>query len=342
MKFKVLYRQKNGERIEKSFEASDRHQLFSVLKEQGIETVIRIDTLNDKEDRKKRFSSNLPTISPKAVKFGFLIVILIAAGIAAFFYFNAEKPSAPEKPKKTKVTARPKVHTTSNKVQKAEVKPSKASRPKLIGKKGLPIETYGLETYRDERGVLRYKGGLRVYDPNRPSQKLSLPSKEVKIFKRDSENAIASIILHQPGDLIVGEFEYGDDFIKDFHESLSEDIAYEETDTEYMRGVKDAVKEIKKELKAMMDRGEDIAQAMNDARNDLRNLFMYRQEIMALVSEESDKEDSSDNDVEDIIKAANEMFREKGIKEIEDGEIVRWNLIMEQRRENAAKEIEVQ
>ena len=85
-----------------------------------------------------------------------------------------------------------------------------------------------------------------------------------------------------------------------------------------------------------------FAQAMNDARNDLRNLFMYRQEIMALVSEESDKEDSSDNDVEDIIKAANEMFREKGIKEIEDGEIVRWNLIMEQRRENVAKEIEVQ
>lgn len=216
------------------------------------------------------------------------------------------------------------------KAKPQEEKP-KLSPTQVMGKRGIPIETYGLKTYWTN-GVLRYEGGLRVYDPNRPSKKVELRPPAPEIFKRHSLNSIASIISHEPGDLLVGDLEYGDDFVKDFNDSLSEQIEYGEDDTEYTRQVKDAVKDVQKQLHEMMNQGKDIAEVMNEARNDLRNLSMYRQEIMSMVSETADNEESSDSDVEDIIAAANQMFRDKGVKEIGENDFVRWSLILEQRR----------
>ena len=244
-----------------------------------------------------------------------------------------EGPSAPRQPGGRIAEVKPAAAPKAAKAEKPA--PSKLSPTQIMGKRGLPIETYGHKTYRDERGVLRYEGGLRVYDPNRPSRKLltkSLP----ELFPHSSENAIASIMTIEPGDLIAGEIEYGDDFIVDFNESLSHEIEYSEDDTEYTRHVKDAVKAVKKELYGAMNRGEDIAKIMNDAMNDLRNMARYRQEIMAMVSETADSEDAPDEDVKDIIKAANMMFRERGIKEIDDNEFIRMSLILERERNRPA------
>ena len=99
-----------------------------------------------------------------------------------------------------------------------------------MGRKGIPIETHGLKTYWDN-GVLRYEGGLRVLDPNRPSAKPFVP-KSYSIFKHSSLDSIASLINLRPGDFISGDVEYGDDFIKDFNDSLAEEIKYEEGDSD--------------------------------------------------------------------------------------------------------------
>ena len=259
------------------------------------------------------------------------IVVLGALAAAVWLFSAGETP--PPQGEKVKESRRIKEVAPVPAPKAKEIKPEKPklSPTQVMGKRGIPIETYGLKTYWTN-GVLRYEGGLRVYDPNRPSKKVELRPPATEIFKRHSLNAIASIISHEPGDLLVGDLEYGDDFIKDFNDSLSEQIEYGEDDTEYTRQVKDAVKEVQKQLHEMMNQGKDIAEVMNEARNDLRNLSMYRQEIMSMVSETADNEEASDSDVEDIIAAANQMFRDKGVKEIGENEFVRWSLILEQRR----------
>ena len=226
--------------------------------------------------------------------------------------------------------AKPAAAPKAEKTEPATPRP-RLSPTQVMGRRGMPIETYGFKTYWTN-GVLRYESGQRVYDPNRPSEKISLRPPVLEVFKHSSLNAIASLITISPGDLLVGDLEYGDEFIIDFNDSLTEPIEYEEGDTEYTRQVKDAVKEARKNLYEMMNQGKDIAEAMNDARSDLRNLSLHRQEIMAMVAETAEDESAADDDVADIITAANALFREKGIKEIGDNEFVRWSLIMEKRR----------
>lgn len=293
------------------------------------------------KETKSKPRSKTPSVA-RGVAAGLAVVAV--AGVALWLV-GRKKPEKPAERAPAKsgriaevVPAVTRAATSSDVDRHAESAPPRRKDTRLIGKRGLPIETYGHKTYRDERGVLRYEGGLRVYDPNRPSRKLQTKESPPEIFPHPSENAIASIMMIEPGDLMVGELEYGDDFIVDFNESLSHEIEYSEDDTEYTRRVKDAVKAVKKELHEAMNRGEDIAKIVNDAMNDLRNMARYRQEIMAMVSETADSDDAPDDDVRDVIKAANIMFRERGIKEIDDNEFIRMSLILERERNRPAGE----
>lgn len=329
MIFNITYRDNDGKSQMMQIAANDRADAFRQLEERHISPIKVEEAACKAKNRAPRQPFSYKSSS--SVLFTVIVaafVIIIAALIAWMLW--------PQEKAKEETHTQEKKTTSITEVTPAPPSPPKPEPPpkddRIIGKRGIPIETYGHKTYRDERGVLRYEGGLRVYDPNRPSRKLQARVGPPDIFPHSSENAIAAIITMESGDLIVGDLEYGDDFIEDFNNSLTNKITYSKDDTEYVRQVKDAVVEVKKELVQMMKRGEDIAQVMNEARNDLRNLFMYRQEIMAMVSETADSEETTDSEVKDIIEAANIMFREKGIKEIDDNEFIRMSIILERER----------
>lgn len=329
MNFTITYRSNDGKLQELAVEASDRADLFRKLDEQHI-SAIKINETTDKTKKRPARRTSASKSGSSGLFKGIIAAIIVTIGAFAAWMFLPRDEVKEEAPKQEKKI------TTIVEVTPAPPSPPKPEPPpkddRIIGKRGIPIETYGHKTYRDERGVLRYEGGLRVYDPNRPSRKLQARVGPPDIFPHSSENAIASIITMEAGDLIVGDLEYGDDFIEDFNNSLTNKITHSKDDTEYVKQVKDAVADVKKELYEMMNRGEDVAQAMNDARNDLRNLFMYRQEIMSMVSETADSDETTDEEVKDIIEAANIMFREKGIKEIDDNEFIRMSIILQRER----------
>lgn len=215
----------------------------------------------------------------------------------------------------------------------------KTTEPAIIGSRGLPIKTHGRKIIRDENGVWRFESGQRVFDPNRPLEKLEMkPQGSPPIFEHSSENDIAAIIDLTPGDMIL-EGEYGEDFIADFRRSLEKQIAVTDEDSDYVKDMKAAVIEVKKDLLARLNRGEDIAKYLTDTRNDLHNLHQYREELRKQVVDLLDDGESvADSDVPDLIGAANTMLREKGIKELEDNEFVRQALILE--RKEMEKEFE--
>ena len=202
----------------------------------------------------------------------------------------------------------------------------------VIGSRGLPINTHGRKLVKDENGVWRFESGQRVFDPNRPLEKLEIkPQGAPPIFEHSSENDIAAIIELTPGDMII-EGEYGEDFIADFRKSLEKEIKATEEDSDYVKDIKTAVIEVKKDLLARLNRGEDIAKYLTETRNDLHNLHQYREELRKQVVDLLDDGESvADSDVPDLIGAANTMLREKGIKELEDNEFVRQALILERK-----------
>lgn len=171
------------------------------------------------------------------------------------------------------------------------------------------------KTYTDEKGVLRYEGGMVVRKP--PVRTIKVGDHKPSIFKHVAEMQIQGLLEIEPGDLVVGEIEYGKHFTDSLRESFKDDIVINADDDANTRECKQAVMEIKKELKDRMANGEDVAKLMSDSRADLQRLGMYRQElenqVRSILDEKLPHGELSDQDVKDLYAAANKMLESKGI-----------------------------
>ena len=193
--------------------------------------------------------------------------------------------------------------------------PGKAEEAEKPGGRGANAETAqekepSTETYIDEAGVERYKGGLRVYKGGGDRSEL-FPGRR-RIFKHASEVQISHLFTIRPGATVFGTKRFDRRFTEDFLKSLDEPIVDEEEDTPAERELKERVREAKKELKAAYDRGEDIAQIMTDSRKELVRLGAFRRELEKMVADEAGKPGATEDDVKAFIAAANKALEEKG------------------------------
>ncbi len=78
-------------------------------------------------------------------------------------------------------------------------------------------------TYRDENGVLRKPGGMRVKDPKRRHIKVELPSwmKKPSVFTNAADREVAALLTVRPGERVYGGHpRYDERFRKQFMEAL--------------------------------------------------------------------------------------------------------------------------
>ena len=138
-----------------------------------------------------------------------------------------------------------------------------------------------------------------------------------KTFKHSADIELGNLLLVEPGDDLLGDSAgMYKGFKKELLAALEEDITYSEEDTPFQRELKDSVKELRDELKQRMRNGEDIEKVMEDTRNQLKELSLYRQELEEEVQKLSTHE-MTQKDYEDLVKAANAMLAERGIKALE-------------------------
>lgn len=156
------------------------------------------------------------------------------------------------------------------------------------------------------------------------------PKAKYEIFERNCNNEIAAYLSMKPGDVIVGTPNYNGRFKKDFLESINEPIIITEDDTPEQAQLKRDVIEARLQLKDAMDNGEDIEQIMLDTRAELQSLMVAKMELKHLFYEERQKCET-DEDVEDLFKACNNLLEEKGIAPITFGPITKRNLMRSQR-----------
>lgn len=303
MTYTVTYRAQNGERTAMTIDAANREALFAELKTRGIGAISVVEggAAAERRGGKRR----------RALRRGGIAAALVVAAIGVWFLVH---------------------HSTDNQDISREMRPAVktnkvAKRVELVTKEApnLPIQSASpaktaepkkpqLKTYRDERGILRYEGGLRVPGQRPLAKPIELGTHQPKIFKHDAEEHISWLLEMKIGEPIIGEYTYGDKFRESFKASLSEPVEILPTDDEHTRELKAIVQETKEELRQRMASGEDVAKIMNDTMNEYRQLARYKHELQVQLCEiRANKEQFSEQAVEDFTRAANELLERQGL-----------------------------
>lgn len=327
MNWSVTYRGKDGKQTVVMLEAESREALFKVLASKGI-NAIRVE-----EGRSRQSSPHRTQRSPFLRAASWACVGIVVAAGAFFVATRLENESngnqnttAPDKGKRIAEVQPETAHD-------APAEQSKPEKPAgRITAKGTPIPD---NVQPDERGVLRYPGGLRWVDTN-DLHIVKHPRKK-QLFKHHSENSIATILTLEPEKMapfLVGRRpKFGQRFVEDFKASLYDEPEFPDDDTPEEREVRNMVLDVKKELKEALDRGEDIAQMMNDAQDELDRLVSYRDTLMKQLKEIKLDDQYSDDDVQDFITAANQMLASQGLQELATPNLTYRQFMLQRRRE---------
>lgn len=193
-----------------------------------------------------------------------------------------------------------------------------------------------IPTYRDERGILRYKGGQRAYDPERPKKVVKMNEDadgnklyKTSVFTRNrAEHEIERLITAEPGATMIGMRRYDAQFEAQFKQSLEMPILVEKDDDERTVAIKKAMIEVKTEICDRMRAGEKLADILDDARSELQRLAQYKRYTEKLVRETTEDVTLTDQDVDDVVSAANKMLEEKGIAPIKGTAVLRRNIML--------------
>jgi len=146
-------------------------------------------------------------------------------------------------------------------------------------------------------------------------------------FKRAANQQIASILMIEPGNGMLGSSEeLFEGFGERFDESLKEEIKITPEDSDLQRELKQAVLDARNDLIARRNKGEDVAQIMIDTRNQLMELGTYKDDLEKQVERLSSDGNMSDEDYEELLKAANVMLEERGAKPFELPSVVKHSV----------------
>ena len=246
---------------------------------------------------------------------GFVLLVSVIAWLMIPADENIENNESKSKTKKIATTKKlkekkiPKVATNVVKQTKAKSGKPKERPPQRVGE----IRD-GYRLLCD--GTLHRVLGVVTNTPG----KFSIAD---KTFKHSADVELGNLLMVEPGDDLLGDTAgMYRGFNKEFDEALTEPIEYSDDDTPMQREMKQAVNELRKELKDRRAKGEDIEKIMEDTRNQLKELSLYRQELEDEVRKLS-TDDLTQKDYEDLVAAANQMLKERGIKPLEMPSTVR-------------------
>lgn len=136
-----------------------------------------------------------------------------------------------------------------------------------------------------------------------------------RTFKYNAERQVAHLLMVEPGEGMLGDGEsLYSDFDKEFKESLKEEITFDEKDTPEQRELKGAMIDIRAELIDRMNKGEDLSKVMIETRKQLQELALYKDELSDRIEELKKDGNLSKQDRLDLLEAANEMLKERGIQ----------------------------
>ena len=313
--WKVIYRAKDGKPVEERLSAESREEVFKSLNERGIRP-IRIEECKAGSPKCKGSFHVRPIVWALGG---------IGAAVGAFLFVKFILKDTSIRPtsesKKTKHIAD--VAPTPPAKPPRVTEPQKKAPPKYKTKEERYFaETNGLNKMQIQRWKIDHMPPAGI--TNNTSQTEERPF--YQIFDHSSENDIAGFLTMEPGETLVGTPSYERWFVKDFLKSLETPIVVTDDDTPEQAALKREMIKVKIDLKARHDAGEDIAAIMTATHEEYQRLAEYKDTIWDLLREARRDSNSTDQDIEDFISAANVQLEAKGIAPIELGPVTRHML----------------
>jgi len=270
---------------------------------------------NRGEPEKEASATHKPSVGRGAIA-GLAVVAI--AGIVAWVIFSSGDEKVPVEKEKKSAQIKEVTPAPPPKAKPVKVKPEKKEIPYW---ELPPSQTNGLQ-----EGMLRKWKHMHNPPPCVTNMTATTDPKEsYAIFNHYSENRIACYLTLEPGQTMIGTPVFGEHFEKDFRKSCEEPILITEEDDDDAKALKKLMNETKIELRQRMAAGEKIGDIMSEAHAEAQKLATVKREIENVVHEQT-KEMTSEQDYDDLIKAANKMLEEKGIAPISANPIVRRNL----------------
>lgn len=221
-----------------------------------------------------------------------------------------------------------------------EVTPAKGARGEAA-KSNLVAKADGVSTngfYRDADGTLRRPGGMRVVEgpviQGKPPKSYITP-----MYHTQVEMEILSLLTMQLGERRFAERRYTPQFEKDLRASMKLGDQIKEGDSDKVKEEKRAVWEAKQDLIKRMDRGEKLKDIIKESQAELKRYADYRQNLLAELDVTLRDESASEEYVNDFISAANQIFKDNGMRPISaKGTLLRRKIMLDAKAKARAKE----
>ena len=335
MLFTVTYRGRDGALRNEVVQAADRTGCVAECRKRGIAPTKIVEGGKKRDGAQDARVGAVGDSKRTTVRFVAAAVLIVAATTGGLWWWMQGREATPHRVEKPKSEKPVRVEKPVRQPVEKPQEPAK-EEPRKIVPKGTPMsERRPQKTYRDERGVLRYEGGMRAPDPSRPrhsAKRLEADPLNDPVFKTRPENEIAMLLTATPGETIMSLRRYDDAFEAEFIKCLEHDVEVKEDDTPARAELKRAMAETKKELAERIRKGEKLADILQETRNELRRLADYRRNLEKMVSEAAQNPELAEQEVSDYLTAANKMLSDNGMKPIKSG-IVRKNLLMRARKQ---------
>lgn len=324
MNWSVTYRAKDGGQTIGVFEAESREALFKVLADNGI-TAMRVEIASGKHKRwgaGNRGSGSSHPSSPilHPLLRGLVAGVAVVALAFGVWYFlmrgtgNGERGTV-EKPKKQSKIAVVTPAPVTTKPLEVKVEPHKVdpnARPTKVGEE---LNGYVMLP----NGKMHRRRGIRTVEPGGVDR-----SHPAAIFDHSTDNEFAVILTLQPGEsLIGGPIRHGKNYEEMFRKSLETPIIVSKDDPDDVQALKRAVLETRLAMKDALDRGEDIKKIVDEAYVEAQKLSLYKETLREQINEAVRNGDMTDDDLGDLVSAANKMLESKGIAPMKFGALTR-------------------
>lgn len=177
-------------------------------------------------------------------------------------------------------------------------------------------------------GMLMLSNGELL--PTNKLRKVSIedrkPRFQYAIFDHATDNELAAILTLKPGQALIGGPIRHKDYAADFMKSIETPIVVHGDDPEDVQEVKRAVIEARLMIKDAIDAGEDPVEIIKNAYEEAQKLALYKDDIRREVMNMAKDGDYTEDEVDDLIDAANKMLESKGVAPIQLGPVMKARL----------------
>lgn len=299
----VTIRTNDGSREERAYSAENRSELFKKLAADGINAIsVREGTLG-KKPRKAVKKAGAPSKGRGLLA---AAIVVLGAGLAVWWMMRGEEKvntndGIVHKPSEQNTVAPVKAKETAKDLSQEKVVVKKTKEEILMEGRN-----------PDDWMVIKDKNGepklIRIMHPGR----INGQPPPAPIFKRSSENELASVVFGEIGERVIG-ITVDSVFRKDLAAALTEKIVIEDDDPDHVKEQKQEMMRIKDMLRESLKNGEDPCDLVSEAIQERNRVATLRENLLQKIAD-AKRNGEPEEEIELLRQAANKLLENCGAK----------------------------